>query len=818
MHRRLAVRGLVQGVGFRPWVWQQATSLGLIGWVRNTGSGVEIDLHGEAGLIDTFQAQLWQVPAPARVEQVDVVPIKGGDEPSVGVPPNNPFEIQPSVSGTFARATTIGTDLSTCPRCLGELFNASNRRWRHPFINCPQCGPRYTVTRSLPFDRGHTSMAKFLPCAACDAEYLDSTDRRFHHQTNACPDCGPRLWLRQADGSVDEQDPIAATVKLLLEGGIVAIKGLGGFHLCCDARQPTAVARLRQRKHRDSKPLAVMMANAASVEPWAKLHAHELRWLQSPERPIVLLEKTERAQLALPDLAPDLAWLGVMLPYTPMQYMLFHEACSRPTDAAWLTQAQPLMLVMTSGNAAGSPLVTDNETALLELAEMADAWLMHDREILARNDDSVLRVRPDGSACFLRRGRGYAPTPVALPTRDNQPDDDHSLPPAVLALGALLKSTLCITQGDRALVSPHVGDLDSVDTRVAFTRLADMWPGWLNTQPDALACDLHPDYFSTILAAHLTQTRASTASGVEPLPLIQVQHHHAHIAAVLAEHSDQKEALKPIVGLALDGHGLGSNGQAWGGELLRVHGDQAQRLGHLRPMPMPGGDQAAREPWRMAAAVLHDLGRADELPARFANQPQLAMLQNWLQQPAGHQAHTTSLGRLFDAAAGLLNLLAPLAASHYEAEAALRLESLAMSTWPAQPLVDGWVVHESMELDCRPLMHWIAEHTNPTSPSSLEPGHIAAVFHATLGAALADWAKRACDKHDMRTVVLAGGCMANHLLDNALYDHLQATGLQVWRPAQYPCGDGGLSLGQAWVARQRLIRRSDSCALPSLPA
>lgn len=760
MHRRLAVRGLVQGVGFRPWVWQRATALGLIGWVRNTGFGVEIDLHGDVALLDAFQALLWQAPAPAKVEQVEEMPLViSGEAGPVATSPH-PFEIQASLSGTHARATTIGTDLSVCTRCLSELFDPLNRRWRHPFIHCPQCGPRYTVTRSLPFDRAHTSMGRFLPCAACEAEYVNDADRRFHHQTNACPACGPRLRLRQADGSEDSVDPIAATLSMLRDGGIVALKSLGGFHLCCDARQPGAVARLRHRKRREAKPLAVMMANLASVQPWAQVQAHEQRWLQSSERPIVLLQQTAQAQTTLPYLAPGLAWLGVMLPYTATQYLLFHEACGRPHGGDWLTQAQDLMLVMTSANVAGAPLVMDNDTALLELAELADAWLLHDRDILARNEDSVLRVRPDGSACFMRRGRGYAPAPLALPDSAGLTEDEHTLPPSVLAMGALLKSTLCITQGDRALVSPHVGDLDSVETRVAYTRLADVWPAWLNTQPDAVACDLHPDFFSTMLAAHLTQNRASTASGVRPLPLIQVQHHHAHIAAVLAEHGGEQASLGPIIGMALDGHGLGSDGQVWGGELMRVEADQVQRLGHLLPMPLPGAKPSAPK-----------------------------------------QAFTTSLGRLFDIAAGLLDMPGPDAVGRYEAEAAMRLESLALASWPAAHLGDGWAITADLLFDWRPLVNWLADQTGAA------PSHRAAVFHATLAAGLADWAHQACLRHDVSTVVLAGGCMANRLLDDALSAHLQTAGLKVWRATQYPCGDGGISLGQAWVARQKLLRQ-----------
>ena len=807
MHRRLAVRGLVQGVGFRPWVWQQATALGLIGWVRNTSFGVEIDLHGEPSLMDDLQARLWQAPAPAKVERVDVLALSTEEPPPAQ---DKPFDIQPSVSEPHAHTTTIGADLGVCSRCLTELFNPGNRRWRHAFINCPQCGPRYTVTRSLPFDRAHTSLARFLPCPACDAEYKNGADRRFHHQTNTCPACGPQVWLKLTDGSEDRQAPVTAAWKLLQDGGILALKGLGGFHLVCDARQADAVARLRQRKRREGKPLAVMMTNPASMPPWAHMTPHEQRWLQSAERPIVLLPQTQRARDLLPGVAPDLAWLGAMLPYTPLHYLLFHEAAGSPAGTDWLTRPQELVLVVTSGNVSGSPLVIDNETALLELAEVADGWLLHDRDILARNDDSVLRVRPDGSACFIRRGRGYAPMPMALPSHEGMKHEAHqNPPPSVLAMGALLKNTLCITQGDRALMSPHIGDLDAVDTRVVFTRMADAWPAWLRTQPDALACDLHPDFFSTILAAHMTHAQASASSGIQPLPLIQVQHHHAHVAAVLAEHAEEPGAHAPVIGLALDGHGLGSDGTVWGGELLWVHDDQAQRLGHLWPLSMPGGDVAAREPWRMASAALLTMGRENEISRRFASTQQAPMLQQWLTQGSSKLVQTTSLGRLFDAAAGLLNVLAPYSQSRYEAEAAMRLESLAHACWPAKPLKDGYTITADLVLDWRPLMAWLADqHDAPMA---------AAVFHATMGAALADWAALACEQGGLRTVVLSGGCMVNRLLDDALHAALTQKGLRVWRPAQYPCGDGGLSLGQAWVALQRLTK-SDSCASPSPPA
>jgi hydrogenase maturation protein HypF len=808
MHRRLVVRGRVQGVGFRPWVWQQATSLGVVGWVRDTPAGVEIDLHGDPVPLDALQARLWQAPLPAHVEQVEVMALRAGEEAVASRAASaRPIEIQASIEGTHARATNLGTDLGVCNRCLSEVFDPANRRWRHAFTHCPQCGPRYTLTRSLPYDRAHTSMARFRLCMACEAEYQDGNDRRFHHQTNACPACGPSLWLRLPDGSMDTREPIAAALQVLRDGGILAVKSLGGFHLCCDARQPAAIARLRDRKHRETQPLAIMAANVDSVRSWVECDKQAQRWLQSPERPIVLLRQTERAQAELPTLAPGLASLGVMLACTPVHHLLFHEACGRPEQADWLTEPHDWLLAITSGNAPGSPQVIDNDTALMELGGMADAWLMHDRDILARNEDSVLRVRADGTACFLRRGLGYAPTPIAMPALDK--DESQGAPrdaPSVLALGGLLKATVCFTQGERALVSPHVGDLDSIDTRLTHARMADLWPGWLNAQADALACDLHPDFFSTILAAHLSHTHASASSGVAPLPVVQVQHHHAHVAAVLAEHPESKEARGPVLGLVIDGQGLGSDGHIWGGELLRVDRGDAQRLGHLRPLLLPGGEVATREPWRMAAAVLHALHRDDEITTRFGRHSQAETLHTWLAHVHAHAPHATSLGRLFDAAAGLLDVLMPRLSIGHEAEAAMRLEALAAEHGLEVALKDGWHISDELVLDWRPMMSWLADQTSP-SPHRLDrpaAARLAAIFHATLAAALADWVRQAARQYQMTTIVLAGGCMANAVLDEALNALLAEAGLTVWRAGQYPCGDGALSLGQAWVARHRL--------------
>ncbi|MFZ4552431.1 MAG: carbamoyltransferase HypF [Aquabacterium sp.] len=795
VRRELTLRGQVQGVGCRPWIWREATQRGLSGWVQNTPDGVRVSLCGPAQQVDDLVAALWQMPSPARVTHM--VPCEPGLNDTMQAP-GAPFEIRPSVTHLAQRHPQAlwGPDLGVCPSCLAELCNPASRRWRHPFIHCPQCGPRYTLTRTLPFDRAQTSMAGFGLCPACQNEYDTPADRRFHDQTQCCPQCGPQLQLWDRQGAPQAGDAIANTLARLLAGQIVAIKGVGGFHLCCDARQSDAVARLRTLKRRPNQPLAVMVANPASAQQWAHLSGDEVRWLTAPERPIVLVSQSDAAKQHLPGVAPHLAWLGVMLPYTPLHHLLFHEAAGRPDGTAWLDHAHPLTLVMTSGNAAGEPLVIDDDDAWQQLAPMADALLMHDRTILARNDDSVMRVRPDGSACWLRRGRGWAPLPSPLgPAVAGAP---HS----VLALGAELKATVCLTQADEhdavgAFVSPHVGNLHGAGTRAALSKLVQNWLAQRHAQPAAIACDLHPDFFSTRLAAQLAHTQSTTAT---PLPVIPVAHHHAHVATVLAEQAADARSHEPVLGLALDGHGLGPDGQAWGGELLRVHAAHCERLGHLHPLLLPGGDRATREPWRVAAAVLHQLDRGDEITARWPHQPHAAMLQSWLQtalQPA-----TTSMGRLFDAAAALLGLLD---INDHEADAAMRLESLASTAWPHRAPLPATTCTAldsppPATLDWRPLMHDLLRHTTQAGRAPA-----AARFHATLARELAHWVSAHARAQALRIVVLSGGCMANRLLDDALTQHLHAQGLEVWRAAHYPCGDGGISLGQAWVAHHTLL-------------
>ena len=758
VRRRIRVRGQVQGVGFRPHVWRLAHELGLVGWVRNDADGVEIEAQGLSAAVEALIERLRrEAPPLARVAAVEA------HEQATSASAD--FVIRSSRGG--AVATTVTPDTGVCDDCLHELFDAADRRWRHAFINCTHCGPRYTIARSLPYDRPTTSMAGFTMCADCQREYDSPADRRFHAQPNACPRCGPRLQLRAPDGAALDAalDPLAATLARLVRGQIVAIKGVGGYHLACDARNAAAVACLRERKQREEKPLALLLANAASAREFAAIDADELAALEAPERPIVLLRKHASCDAALPGVAPGLAWLGVMLPGTPLQHLLFHEAAGRPAGRAWLVQPQPLALVMTSANPGGEPIVRDDDEAVTRLRGIADALLLHDRPIVTRCDDSVLRCA-GGAPQFVRRARGYTPRAQKLP----------GVGPAVLAFGGMLKNTVCFTRGDAAFVSQHIGDLDDAATCHAQGETVERLRVLLQARPERVACDRHPDFYSTRMAASFAQQHG--------LPLVEVQHHHAHIAAVTAEHGLQG----PVLGLALDGVGLGDDGQAWGGELLWVDGAAMRRLGHLAPLLLPGGDRAAREPWRMAAAALHMLGRGAEIATRFAAQPAAATLAKLLERGL-HAPPTTSAGRCFDAAAGLLGIQ-PVAA--FEGQAAMRLEGLAERHGEAAPLADGWRLVDDRVLDLRRLFAYLAD--------AHDPQMAAAVFHATLAQGLAEWAIAAARSTGVGRVALGGGCWLNRVLSLAVEHRLRAAGLQVWQAREWPPNDGALSLGQAWVA------------------
>jgi hydrogenase maturation protein HypF len=773
IHAAIRVAGLVQGVGFRPFVFRLAHELGLAGWVRNDSGGVEISVEGERlqvmRLIERLQSE---PPQLARVEHVthDLVQITSGLQG---------FSITASRTGKMQ--TGIAPDMAICPDCLAELFDPADRRYRHPFINCIHCGPRYTLTAKLPYDRSNTSMAKFTQCPTCQHEYDHPDTRRFHAQPNACQACGPRLGLFDEHWQpVATEDCAASAAVRIRSGQIIAVKGVGGFHLVCDARNCVAVDRLRNGKQRDDKPFAVMVLNSSSAQHYAGVSVQEAALLESGERPIVLLKKTAGCDTELPGIAPGLSNIGLMLPYTPLHYLLFHELSDKPQGTDWLQQANPLVLVMTSANPGGEPLVKNDREARASLSGLCDAFLTHDREILHRCDDSVMRLSPshrrgEGGGAganfqFIRRARGYTPRRILLPHTGR----------SILACGAFFKNTVCLTRGNEAFVSQHIGDLDHAASRQMLIDTVAHLCDILDVQPQAVAHDLHPDFYSTQFA--------QVFAAQHGLPVFAVQHHHAHIAAICAEH----RVTEPVLGLALDGVGLGSDGSAWGGELLRMADADFERLGYLAPLRMAGGDRAAREPWRMAAGVLFEMGRGDEIERRFSRQAGAAtvtaMLQRQLNCPA-----TSSAGRLFDAAAGLLGVSL---IQGYEGQAAMLLEGLAERYGKVEVLACGYVISSDGVLDFLPLLSMLAD--------CRDAAFGAALFHATLADGLSAWVQRAAWQSNIEHVALGGGCFLNNVLLQTLTTSLSAHGLRVLTAQQLPPNDGGISLGQASVALQRI--------------
>jgi hydrogenase maturation protein HypF len=728
---RLHVRGAVQGVGFRPYVYGLATRYRLGGFVANDSHGVVIEVEGERAS-DFVAALPLEKPPLARIDEISVQP--------VGAVASEGFYIRGSEQGRVS--TRIVADAATCEECLRELFDPASRFYRYPFINCTHCGPRYTIAERLPYDRAATAMKRFAMCAACAAEYADPASRRFHAEAIACPQCGPRLGHGIAD--------IAAAIAA---GQIVAIKGLGGYQLLCDARDDEAVARLRQRKHRDQKPFAVMVASRDDVGGIADASAAELALLETTARPIVLM--TSRHRLA-PAIAPKLSRIGVMLPVAPIHHLIL-EALNTTHPLSGESWA----IVATSANPGGEPLLIDNREAELRLAGIADLVVTHDRDIVTRADDSVAMVVA-GRTQFIRRARGYVPEPVRLA---------RTVPP-ILAVGGALKSTVTVMRGNEAFVSQHIGDLDTAEGVRFFVETVGHLLSTLDVEPVVVAHDLHPNMASTHFAE---------ASGRR---LIAVQHHHAHAASVMAEHGVTGTALA----LVLDGFGQGSDGGNWGGELLLCEGATFRRLGHLAPMKMAGGDRAAREPWRMAASALHGLARGNAIATRFALQPQAARLHAMLDQPG--VPVTTSAGRLFDAAAGLLGLCQ---VQSYEGEAAMKLEARVRAP---RSMKDGWSIEDGV-LSLFPLLARLAaEDTDPVEGAGL--------FHGTLAAACVDWIGRAARETVVTTVALSGGCFLNAILRSEIERGCIAAGLLPLLPRQMPPNDGGLSLGQAWIAALRL--------------
>ena len=758
---RFRIAGQVQGVGFRPHVYRLARDIGLAGWVINDGSGAVLEAQGTPAQIDELARRLvGELPPLAMVRQC-----RRQDVPLV--PEERTFEIRRSEAGELGDAQ-VTVDTATCPDCLRELLTPGDPRHRYPFINCTNCGPRYSIITRIPYDRPYTTMSDFAMCRLCAGQYADPADRRFHAQPIACPACGPSCWLIDSHGKqLVCDDPFAEAAEALFQGRIVALKGLGGFHLACRADDEHAVRRLRMRKHRDAKPFAVMVADVAQARRFCHVDEAAEKLLAGPLRPIVLLPRRPGAGIA-DSVAPGLDTLGLMLPYTPVHHLLLEHRLSP--------------LVMTSGNVGDEPLVKDNEDAVSHLGRIADFILLHNRRIQRSIDDSVAQSRGPGRITLLRRARGYAPQPVMLGLGPS---------PVVLAVGGELKSAVCLYKDGRAVLSEHVGDLKDGRVYRHFMQVISDLEQLFDLQPQVLAADLHPQYLSTEYAV---LRAAGQLAGRPPLPLVRVQHHHAHIAACMAENGVTEE----VIGLACDGTGYGPDGAIWGCEVLRADLAGYTRLGHLRYFASPGGDAAAIRTYRPAAALLLDaLEIAGPEAARrhlLLEPEKMDVLLEQLRTGA-NCTPTSSLGRLFDAVAGLCGLCWE---NRYEGEAPMLLEAAAASAgkvgdeYPFAIAPSGGL----FQMDVRPMMRAIVDDLR----RHVEPPEIAARFHNTVASLLAAAADEARRQTNLAAVALSGGCFANRYMTSRLEMLLAERGFKVLTHQAIPCNDACVALGQAVIA------------------
>ncbi len=748
--RRIRIGGTVQGVGFRPWVHRLAGRERVRGRVWNSSTGATIEAFGTAQILDRFVRLLSaSAPPAARIDGIVCETI----------PPEHleRFEIVQSRRGADRRLT-IPPDIAICGDCLAEIFAPADRRYRYAFTNCTSCGPRFTIARNIPYDRPATTMARFTMCPECQREYQSHADRRFHAQPNACPNCGPRLRLVDcANRSVrDDDDPIRAAARAILEGKIVAIKGIGGFHLACDATDSAAVRRLRERKHRDEKPFAVMVRDTAEAERLAHFTEADKEVLCASERPIVIVRRREHDALA-PEIAPGIPAVGLMLAYTPLHHLLMADV-GRP-------------IVMTSGNLSEAPIAYRDDEAIARLKSIADLFVMHDRGIVTRCDDSVVRVIA-AHPTVMRRSRGYVPRPIRVVQPFSRP---------VLACGAQLKNTFCIGVGSEAYFGPHVGDLENLETFESFEESIARMERFLGVQPELIAHDLHPDYLSTAYAL-----------GRSGVPAVGVQHHHAHVASAMAEH----RLAGPVLGIAFDGTGYGTDGHAWGGEFMAAETADFERLATFRPIALAGGDSAIRNVWRIALAMLDDAfdgaaPLADLALFRTIAPGEIeivrAMITGNLNAPLGH-----GVGRYFDAF-GALAL--GLAHANYEGQVAMRLE------WVADPAERG---RYGFDID-RSAAPWqidlraAAREAVRDLRRGVSAATISARFHNTLAAASAEIVRAAATRLGRIPIVLCGGCFQNARLAESIADGL-SPGFDVYLHCSVPPGDGGIALGQAIVA------------------
>lgn len=781
--KHIHVTGVVQGVGFRPFVYGLATRFQLHGWVCNTSGGVDILVEGKTANVDRFVKSLsTEKPPLAKIDTIAYLDDCPGDKQY------STFEIRESetIAGAYQ---PISADVAICADCERELFDPQDRRYLYPFINCTNCGPRFTIIKDIPYDRPSTTMADFELCDDCRKEYQNPLDRRFHAQPVACPKCGPFVELREVRDPHLQQDVRISTIecrtsailkarRLLSEGKILAIKGLGGFHLACDASNPKAVRLLRQRKGRGGKPFALMAADIETVQAFCRVNDAERELLMGQQKPIVLLSKKllrSRDEVKVcEEVAPHLDSLGVMLPYTPIHHLLLNQM-----DHKLTREPSPSVLVMTSGNLSEEPLATDNLEALDRLHTLADAFLLHDRDIHVRCDDSVVKVDRQNTL-YLRRSRGYAPYPVQLP---------FEVKPT-LAVGGELKNTFCLTRDHYAFLSQHIGDMENAETYESFDQGVQHLEHIFRVQPELIACDLHPNYFTT-----------SYAKKVD-VPRIGVQHHHAHIASCMADNGLDN---RPIIGLSFDGTGYGTDGAIWGGEVLLASYADFERLAHLEYLPLPGGDSAIHHPWKIAVAYAYALGiEIGDLRFLKTIEPQAINIIRQQVDRKLNTVQTSSMGRLFDAVASLIGIRNDVT---YEAQAAIEMEVLAK---PFAAMVKPYPyfieeTHAGLIIQVRGVLNSIVRSLRANESVEM----ISARFHKTMANIAIGACKYARVKTSLKEVALSGGVWQNYVLLNLVRDGLEREGFTVYFHKQVPTNDGGLALGQAVIANFSANRKGE---------
>jgi len=752
IRKNIIIKGIVQGVGFRPFIHKLVQNYNLSGWVLNSNQGVEIEVEGKTEEINNFvNAIKDKLPPLAKIEKIEVsqLPLVGYKE----------FSIKKSIVKEEDSFVLVSPDISICEDCLQELFDPNNRRFRYPFINCTNCGPRFTIIKDIPYDREKTTMSTFKMCSLCQGEYDDLENRRYHAQPNACVDCGPQVSLYQNKRKSEGIDPIEKAVKLLKEGKIGAIKGLGGFHLACDATNNKAVARLRRLKNRETKPFALMSFNLEKIIQYCKLGEKEEEWLVNRVRPIVLLKK-RKDSLISPLVAPRNNYLGVMLPYTPLHYLLLKDNFTA--------------LIMTSGNIADQPIIGDNQEALEKLDGIADFFLLYNRDIFNRCDDSVLKII-NGNNVFFRRSRGYVPHPIILDFKLKE----------VLALGGELKNTISFSKENYIFPSQYLGDLKSVETLEFFKKSITSFKKMFKVKPEIIACDLHPDYLSTQYAEEIKVKKG--------LKVVKVQHHHAHIVSCMAENNVKEK----VIGVAYDGTGYGDDGNVWGGEFLLCDLKKYSRAGHLKYYPLPGGDKAIMEPWRMAYSYLYSIygPKAKTLDIDFSYRMDgnsLSIIEKMIDKNINSPL-TSSCGRLFDAVSSLIGIRDEIS---YEGQAAMELESFCASGITERYKFSIYKEEEKFIIDPQEIFIDIIKDLK----KGLDKKVMAAKFHNTVAEFTVELCGKIRENTGINEIALSGGVFQNKYLTEKVILSLEEKGFKVYIQRKVPSNDGGISLGQAVVA------------------